>query len=470
MSDDEMQYDPAMAGTWPLNDSPTAQENINADKSVPQKNKEDDEIYDPESANFSPEDEPSSSQSPSNVSMSEKMARINQQIEREKAEIAIVQSKMKDSNVPDSRSTIKDKEKSKTVNIAGFQGLPTGIASILFGEASSTKIGDNVIPGLGDITEDAEDAYSSMKDPRRSQTLIKASMAEHPKPTSLSSLSDAELLEKAAAQMPTSQRNVSNHEILHKTKSYGMKQSQYFPSGNTDITRSIGEKNKWQQQEEDRYYDRGVERNTMIDNQPSPWIADGEQRGGMQGNYRDSDGRYTKSEYANKGSDWHRSSRHGFRSEDSHRSHSDAYDYNSPGHRRSWQGSSKDDWSYNQGHHFEERGRKDNNCWRDRDMRRENHRDYSSRNSNRERDYDYRFDRNPNQTRYLSSRSKSRDDDLKPPGDERNFDTPFDRSETYHSRSRSPIDKISNLEPIQSSSSTQSLDERIANVVNRLPN
>ena len=75
VSDDELQYDPAMAGTWPLNDSPTAQENINADKSVPPKNKEDDEIYDPESANFSPEDEPSSSQSPSNLSMSEKMAR-----------------------------------------------------------------------------------------------------------------------------------------------------------------------------------------------------------------------------------------------------------------------------------------------------------------------------------------------------------------------------------------------------------
>merc|ERR1719322_630554 len=168
-----MQYDPAMAGTWPLNDSPTSQENINADKSVLQKNKEEDEIYDPESANFSPEDEPSSSQSPSNLSMSEKMARINQQIEREKAEIAIVQSKMKDSNVPESHPTIKDQEKSKTVNIAGFQGLPTGIASILFGDASSTKIGDNVIPGLGDITEDAEDAYSSMKDPRRSQTLLK---------------------------------------------------------------------------------------------------------------------------------------------------------------------------------------------------------------------------------------------------------------------------------------------------------
>merc|ERR1712012_98710 len=107
------------------------------------------------------------------------------------------------------------------------------------------------------------------------------------------------------------------------------------------------------------------------------------------------------------------------------------------------------------------------NSWRDRDMRRENSRDYSDRYSSRERnDYDYRFDRNASQSRYQSSRSKSRDDDLKPPGDEdRHLDKPFDRSAPRRSRSRSPM----NIKSNQEASSTQSLDERIANVVIRLP-
>ena len=163
MSDEEIQYDPAMAGTWPLSDSPSAQESNNAGESLPE-NDRGDEIYDPESANFSPENEQSSSQTLSDLSLSAKMAKINKQIEREKAEIAIVKAKIKDSNISDSSSTRK--EKVKTVNVAGFQGLPTGIASILFGETSSSKIGVNEIPGLGDITPDVEDVHNPMKDPR----------------------------------------------------------------------------------------------------------------------------------------------------------------------------------------------------------------------------------------------------------------------------------------------------------------
>ena len=193
----------------------------------------------------------------------------------------------------------------------------------------------------------------------------------------------------------------------------------------------------------------------------------------LQGQFRDSSMRHGNLDPANREvSDWNRPSRHGFRSGDSHCNYGDEYDYNYSGNRRACQSSSKDSSKYNyHSHHFEERGRKDNNSWRDRDMRRENNREYSGRHASRERDHDYRIDRNTSNSRYRSpSRSKSKDDDLKPPGEEeRHFDRSFRRS-TRGSRSRSPIDKQSNFEQMDVSTSTQSLDERIANVVNRLPN
>ena len=465
-----------MAGTWPLNDSPASQEKNNVTEYSKELVNAEEEIYDPESANFSPEEEQTTSSiNDPKLSMSAKMARINQQIEKEKAEIAIVKSKVKDSKSLQS-SSINEREKrqNRTINVAGFQGLPTGIASILFGETSSSNVGGNEIPGLGDISEDIGDIDSSIKDSRKTQ--VKSPIVDSSQSTSLSRLSDVELLEKAAAQMPTSNKTLDIHVINPQTKFSGAKQSQYVltsESKPSEMSRQIIEKNMWEQNEFDSYY--GVsKRHTTVDNEASPWAASSVHRGTVEGQHRDSTMHHSNFHTANKEvSDWNRPSRHGFRSGDSHRNYGDDYDYNYSGHRRTWQSHSKDSSKYNyHGQHFEERERKDSNSWRDRDMRRENNREYSGRYTSRERDHDFRIDRHTSHSRHRSpSRSKSKDDNLKPPGEEeRNYDKAFNRSTACGSRSRSPIDKRNNFEPMGDSTSTQSLDERIANVVNRLPN
>merc|ERR1711890_177835 len=85
VSDDEIEYDPAMAGSWPLNDSPSSLEKDNCLVGT-EAAKHSDEIYDPESAKFSPEDDSSSQPSTErNLSITAKMVRLNREIEMQKA-------------------------------------------------------------------------------------------------------------------------------------------------------------------------------------------------------------------------------------------------------------------------------------------------------------------------------------------------------------------------------------------------
>ena len=475
VSDDEIVYDPAMAGTWPLNDSPTNVTKDNALHEMKADKNDDDEIYDPESAKFSPDGDASISSPPlldSNLSITAKMAQINREIERQKAEIAIVQSKAKESQGFDSTSSksaeSRAKEKPKTVTVAGFQGLPTGIASILFGEVSGSSLGTNEIPGLGDIIKDAPDARNAKKDPRRNPTKYSPSH-DGSKSGSLGSLSDAELLAKAAAQMPAESRPLPIQEYSTHSKQSGMIHNPYSIYQRGVSSRQLAPNMPgqiWQQEQTPQglagearpqsaswtYDSEFRSRETKECKEPPPRHGryDGQYRGGVEGN---------------------RSNTHHFRSSNPQR-HWEAEDSNSTGSKSAWQNRPRDTWK--RSHHgldTYEGGGNDTNSWRDRDMRRQYNKEAANRPDYRERDRDYRSSHSSNQSRYRShSRSKSREDDPIPPGeDDRSFDRPFDRTQFTRNRSRSPTtinDTSSNVR----SSSLQSIDERIANVVDRIPN
>ena len=105
-------------------------------------------------------------------------------------------------------------------------------------------------------------------------------------------------------------------------------------------------------------------------------------------------------------------------------------------------------------------------------MRRDHSREAASIHEHRERDRDYRSNRGGNQSRYRShSRSESKDDDPRPPGEEERItDRPFSRSALSPTAIRSTSSRKDAALREEASTSLQSIDERIANVVERLPN
>ena len=446
VSDDEIEYDPATAGSWPLNDSPSSLEKDNCLVGTEAAKHDSDEIYDPESAKFSPEDDSSSQPATDrNLSITAKMVRLNREIEMQKAENAILKSKVNEPPIPNnSTPTGGEKEKNKSVNIAGFQGLPTGIASILFGEGSGTNTNTNEIPGLGDITEDGGGVHSMIKDPRKN--LTKSSPPDNTsKPTSLSSLSDAELLAKAAAQLPRENRPLQNYELSQHINPSDTKQSPYHlpPRATTSIDSASSTQGQgWKQPQFEMPYGTSDAHDAVRNEHPSPWMYGNEPRGRVQEEYREASTRYGRYDIPNKGQlDWDRTHRHDFGSQDSQRNWENDYHYNNAGNRKTWPNYPRDSWKYSA--QADVRNRKDSNSWRDRDMRREHSREAAGIQEHRERDRDYRSNRGGNQSRYRShSRSESKDDDPRPPGEEERItDRPFNRSALSPSASRSPSGK-----------------------------
>ena len=468
-----MQYDPATAGCWPLNDSPSLEKGASLDGTQAAKH-DSEEIYDPESAKFSPEDDSSSQPATDrNLSITAKMVQLNREIEMQKAENAILKSKVNEPPIPSNSSPKSgEKEKNKTGSIAGFQGLPTGIASILFGEGSGTNT--NEIPGLGDITEDGGGIHSMIKDPRKN--LTKSSPPENtPKPTTLSSLSDSELLAKAAAQMPRENRPLQNYELSqHINPSDTKQQSQFtLPQRATSSIDSASsmQGQVWKQRQFEMPYGTSEVHDDVHNKHPSPWMYGNAPRGRVQEEYREASTRYGKYDIPNKGQpDWDRTHRHDFGTEDSQRNWENEYQYSNVGNRKPWPNHPRDSWKYST--QADVRNRKDSNSWRDRDMRREHSREGAGINEHRERDRDYRSSRGGNQSRYRShSRSESKDDDPRPPGEDDIInDRPCNRSALSPGRSRSPSGRKDTSNRVEASTSLQSIDERIANVVERLPN
>lgn len=137
------------------------------------------------------------------LSITAKMDQLNRQIEKQKAEIAIVKSNasgksrntLSNSQIKSSNDTIA------TVSRAGFQGLPKGIASILFGEGHPAGPNAQEFLGLSDIHEEVCDNQIMYRDPRKNQPRTSSPKMDR-RSTSLSSLTDADLLAKAAAQLP----------------------------------------------------------------------------------------------------------------------------------------------------------------------------------------------------------------------------------------------------------------------------
>ena len=183
-------YDPAMAGTLDIGSPDDEEEEIYdpekafPDETIagPKKKKIRVEIVDskrkkvkvnPVDAEFSGDDE-SPTSTPLNRDdgpitstgggFTEQLAKLTKEIEKQKSEIATIKKSGKDDADDDRPSS----------NIPGFQGLPTGIASILFGDGSGGEAGTS-------------------KDPRNKDAQ-----------SSLGKMSDAELLAKAAAQTTNS--------------------------------------------------------------------------------------------------------------------------------------------------------------------------------------------------------------------------------------------------------------------------
>ena len=479
VSDEEIQYDPASAGTLPLENIPLMLQKEARSKHGTKPENDENEIYDPESARFSPEeDTPSPPSHEHKLSITAKMEKLNREIEKEKAEIAIVKSKTRVTNL-DNTSSISEvkgeKEKPNTITVAGFQGLPTGIASILFGEGSGSTSNVNEIPGLGDITEEATDAQNVARDPRKYQS--KSSPRDNSsKSTSLSRMSDAELLAKAAAQMPTENIPQTMTEFSQQTNSPGARQNQYPPPVPQGRVSSLQTQPPSQGQ---------IWPNAQVgmspgaspvpvgpDRRSAPWMYGHEPRGATQAEHWEPP-TYDRRDGTHRGnSDWSLPNRHNFSSGNAHRSWSGEAEYNNPENRRNWQGTNRDNWKQrHQSHYSDRRGRKDGNSFRDRDMRREGNREFTDRYDNRGRDRDYRHFRDSSPERNRSySRSKSKEEDPRPPGEEdRNFDRPFDRTTLSRSRSRSPTARRDASNQPQASTSMQTIDERIANVVDRLP-
>ena len=473
VSDDDIQYDPATAGTWPLNDSPSISEKDTA-LSDEQKAINNDEIYDPESASFSPEDDVSTPYSRDrNLSIAAKMAEVNKEIEKQKAELAMVESKAQKPSLYDKTASISkekgEKEKPKS-NVAGFQGLPTGIASILFGESTSNNLSTNEIPGLGDISEQIMEAPNIMKDPRKNQN--KFFFENSSKSASLSSLSDKELLAKAAAQMPAERLpqtlNSAGQGNLSSSSASKFYLSQKEAS---DKKPSSARGQTWQHEQFDTSYEpsRGI---MDVNNQQSTsWASTDQVKGRAHEEYREHRDNFSRNDAQQQRSfDRSRSNRHEYRYEQSERNWDARYEYHdSEGTRRTWPNTRGSSGYHDRNYQSDERGKRDSNAWRDKDMRRQYNRDTDERSENRDRDY--RSAHTVDYTRHGSfSRSKSKEEDTKPPGeDNQNFNRPFNKDAFGRNRSRSPP-RNENIVHAAVTKTLQSIDERIADVVDKLPN
>ena len=472
VSDDDIQYDPATAGTWPLNDSPSISEKDTA-LSDEQKAINNDEIYDPESASFSPEDDVSTPYSQDrNLSITAKMAELNKEIEKQKAELAIVESKAQKSSLYDRTASISkekgEKEKPKS-NVAGFQGLPTGIASILFGESTSSNLSANEIPGLGDISEQIMEV-PNIKDPRKNQN--KAFFESSSKSASLSSLSDTELLAKAAAQMPA--------ERLPQTLNSAGQGNLSFSSGSkfhlsqkevADKKPSSARGQIWQHGQFDTSY--GPSRGIMgaSSQQSTSWASTDQVKGRNHEEYREHRDNFRRNDaQQQRNFDRSRPNRHEHRYDQSERNWDARYEYHdSEGTRRTWPNTRGSSAYHDRNYQSDERGKRDSNAWRDKDMRRQYGRDIDERSEHRDRDY--RNAHTVDYTRHGSfSRWKSEEEDTKPPGeDNQNVNRPFNTDAFRRNRSRSPS-RNENIVHSEVTKTLQSIDERIADVVDKLPN
>lgn len=433
-----------------------------------------DEIYDPESASFSSEDDVSIAYSRDrNLSITAKMAKVNKEIEKQKAELAIVESKAKKPSLYDKTTSISkekgEKEKPKS-NVAGFQGLPTGIASILFGESTSNNLSTNEIPGLGDISEQVMEVPNIMKDPRKNQS--KMFFESSSKSASLSSLSDTELLAKAAAQMPA-------ERLPQKLNSSGQGNLSSSSESKFNLSqKEVSEKNLssargqiWQNEQFDMSY--GPSRGTIgVKNQQSTsWASTDQVKDRVHEEYREHRDNFSRNDAQQQRSfDRSRSNRHEYRYEQSERNWDARYEYHdSEGTRRTWPNTRGSSGYHDRNYQSDERGKRDSNAWRDKDMRRQYGRDIDERSENRDRDY--RSAHTVDYTRHGSfSGSKSKEEDTKPPGeDNQNFNRPFNKDAFGRNRSRSPS-RNENIVHAEVTKTLQSIDERIADVVDKLPN
>ena len=505
VSDDEIPYDPAMAGTLSIGDSPSILGKQTKLHSTT-KSHDEEEIYDPESAfpimdsvssarkkrhsgekkkihisiepkgtewnkstrdnvpRFSPtEDVPSPPSDDQSISISAKMDELNREIEKQKAEIALVQSKVRETITLDDDSEDLyrgEKSKGKTVNIAGFQGLPTGIASILFGEGPGTSSSSGEIPGLGDIHEDIT-GVQMRRDPRKQHT--KPSLTDFAKSKTLGSLSDAELLAKAAAQIPSETIPLpTNLQEMNSSSAISHQYSSLSHGSDSSLqSHSRFQEPNWQQSQGMQHKPPQTLSGPV--DQHSTWAYGHEPNSVVRQNEQWEPSVYYDSSYGGS-SGWNQQGGSDSGPGNSQGNWSRQRDYNS-GNRRSWQDNQRDNWRHDhRGQQFDRRGRKNTNTWRDKDMRRDSSKEIGDRNDRRgERDRDYRgvHSRSPARNR-SHSRSKSKEKDPRPPGEEdRSFDRSFNRSSRSRSRSRSPTAKSGSSKH----GSVRTIDERIADVV-----
>ena len=214
----EQEYDPASAGKDLVEDEEDEEEVYDPERAFPDekpapvKKKIRVEIVDKNEPQFSDDDnekDKSSGGGPitsSGGGFTEQLAKLTKEIEEQKAEIQNLRQAEPSSNIP------------------GFQNLPTGIASILFG-------GDSAPPST------------------------------QPK-SSLSSMSDAELLAKAAAQAPEAPPQAPQYPPMMPNNQYGQPPPQAPPH------------EEWSQQQ---------------DYQPDPWMRGYEPQ--PQPDWRDDDKR-----------------------------------------------------------------------------------------------------------------------------------------------------------------------------------
>ncbi len=168
------EYDPAMAGQLGLSSaSPTPSPD------------DDDDIYDPESAFDEAPPAKKKKDDPKPITSSgggftEELAKLTKEIERQKAELASMGEALPDdlgktdisstSGPAFSTDLVSSSSAIGPVAVKGFQGLPNQIANILFGNSSSNSAGDDGSKVANEATR---------------------------KQTSLSAMSDADLLAKA---------------------------------------------------------------------------------------------------------------------------------------------------------------------------------------------------------------------------------------------------------------------------------
>merc|ERR1719216_542460 len=277
------------------------------------------------------------------------------------------------------------------------------------------------------------EAPNIMKDPRKNQN--KFFFENSSKSASLSSLSDKELLAKAAAQMPAERLpqtlNSAGQGNLSSSSASKFYLSQKEAS---DKKPSSARGQTWQHEQFDTSYEpsRGI---MDVNNQQSTsWASTDQVKGRAHEEYREHRDNFSRNDAQQQRSfDRSRSNRHEYRYEQSERNWDARYEYHdSEGTRRTWPNTRGSSGYHDRNYESDERGK------RDKDMRRQYGRDIDERSENRDRDY--RSAHTVDYTRHGSfSGSKSKEEDTKPPGeDNQNFNRPFNKNAFGRNRSRSP--------------------------------